>query len=360
MDGKKIAIVLPSPAFRPVGGNKIIYEYVNRISKDVDIKFDLFYDNNLAQKTGVFKKYSKYFISKIYPFWNWFEFDGHNNINHISKINLGRKDLETYDMIIATTAESARNIYKMNLRKKVLYFIQGYENWTLTEEQLHETYRYKDFINIVVSKWLYKKVTIYSNKKVIYLPNSIDITKYYNLKPFEQRYIYSICLMYHELKLKGSSEGIEALKFVNKVIPELKVRMFGKFKKPKNLPNFIEYYEKPSQKELLNIYNSSSLFLSSSYSEGFGLTPAEAMMCGCCVISTRSGGVEDFCIDNKTALLIPSPPNPQEIKNTIIKIFSDYEHMKKLAKEGEKYIKLFNWDENLCVFKNLIYESIKE
>lgn len=88
-------------------------------------------------------------------------------------------------------------------------------------------------------------------------------------------------------------------------IPQLHVNIFGFPSKPSNLPSWYSYYQQPNKKLHNEIYNTSAIYVGASYSEGFCLTPPEAMMCGCAVACTDIGGYKTVGIDGITALLSP-------------------------------------------------------
>jgi len=61
-----------------------------------------------------------------------------------------------------------------------------------------------------------------------------------------------------------------------------------------------------THEELADKYRSAAISLLVSEREGFGLTLVEAMLCGCAVIGTRSGGITDIIkIDGEDGLLVP-------------------------------------------------------
>jgi glycosyltransferase involved in cell wall biosynthesis len=57
--------------------------------------------------------------------------------------------------------------------------------------------------------------------------------------------------------------------------------------------------------KLLRIYQAANIVLLPSRFEGFGLTVAEAMACGCVPIRTPSGGYQDQIIDGENGYIIP-------------------------------------------------------
>lgn len=58
------------------------------------------------------------------------------------------------DIIIATLVSTAKAVTSLNSEKgKKFYFIQGFENWYMSNDELYETYDL-GMSNIVVSNWL--------------------------------------------------------------------------------------------------------------------------------------------------------------------------------------------------------------
>ncbi len=49
--------------------------------------------------------------------------------------------------------------------------------------------------------------------------------------------------------------------------------------------------------------NISHIFISTSWWEGFGLPSLEAMACGCALILTDAGGVNEYAIANENCLM---------------------------------------------------------
>ena len=97
----------------------------------------------------------------------------------------------------------------------------------------------------------------------------------------------------------------------------------------------------PSPDELVELYNQHSIFINASHTEGFGLTIAEAMACGCAVATTDSGGCRDFAIHNQTALLSPVQ-DPEQLAENIMILLKSRAYREKLAKVAWKKIQNFS------------------
>ncbi len=350
----KIAVLFPGPVSKPIGGYKIIYQYCDLLIQkfpNVEVNFRYIYDlpfkNKTPLKTFLKTKYFQYLKPK---FWRWFQFLSINNITH--SVGLDKNILINYDIIIVTAVRTAYIVKDLGLNIPIIYFIQGFENFTLEDRLVYRTYNF-GYKNIVVSNWL-KNLVIDSGAPVaLHLPNPVDEEFNVHIQP-ELRQIKSILFMYHPRKWKGGFEALETLILVKKQYNEVIVSCFSASQKPKDFPNWINYYYLPSRKKIVELMNNHFIFLHTSYHEGYGLPPAEAMACGCCVITTNCGGVSDFAINNKTAFIVNSPPSPVEIANTIFEVFDRSEDAYRLATNGSKLIKKINWEDNLNKFSSLI------
>lgn len=354
-----ITVILPPPVQKPVGGYKIIYNYIKLlVSSNNSIKVNFVYQLNLPFK----KKKSKilYLLKSIYfnylktNYYNWFDFGNISNVRHL--VGANKKLIENSDLIIVTAVRTAIYFKKLEIDKPTIYLIQHYEDWGIPVKDLVETYHY-GFENVVVSSWLQNTLKINNSNVSLLLPNPVDDSFDIQI-PFLERNPKTIFFLYHPAKWKGCKELIESLEIVIGKFPETRISCFSAIKKPKNFPKWIKFYYKPSRKKLKYLFNEHSIFISSSYSEGYGLPPAEAMACGCVVITTDSGGVNDFAKNNVTAFMVESPPNPEQISNKVFYIFNHANIANKISLNGHEKISSFSWNENLKKLRFLIDKKV--
>ncbi len=104
-----------------------------------------------------------------------------------------------------------------------------------------------------------------------------------------------------------------------------------------------EHFKYPSDAELSHLYSSAGLYLLTSRHEGFGLTAAEAMACGCPVVATRADGNEEFCIDGETALTA-NPDDFERLTQHCLRLQQEPEFASELAAAGRKLIMQYTWD----------------
>jgi glycosyltransferase involved in cell wall biosynthesis len=151
-------------------------------------------------------------------------------------------------------------------------------------------------------------------------------------------------MLYSGQNWKGGADGVKALTAAKAAFPRLDAVCFGVDARPKILPAWIQYRRNPPQEDLVEqVYNGSSIYLCPSWAEGWYLPGAEAMACGCALVSTDCGGVRDYAIDQETALL-SMPRDPDTLAANIIALLSDDERRLALARAGRQYIRYFTWD----------------
>jgi glycosyltransferase involved in cell wall biosynthesis len=149
--------------------------------------------------------------------------------------------------------------------------------------------------------------------------------------------------MYSDKTWKGSHVAIEAANLVREQQPDVKMMLFGTESRPDDLPAWIDYASNPRRSELRRIYNQSAIFMASSFTEGWGLPPCEAMLCGCAVVATDIGGYREFCYDAETALIVP-PGNPQAMADAVHKLVANPDLRGQIAMQGHEYVKRFDWE----------------
>jgi len=95
--------------------------------------------------------------------------------------------------------------------------------------------------------------------------------------------------------------------------------------------------------ELIKIYDSCDIFLHTSWYEGFGLPPLEAMSRGAVVVVTRSGGVSEYAIHESNCLMA-DPGDVRGLKSCIERLAESPSLRETLSKKAVETAKFFNVD----------------
>jgi len=354
---KSITFVLPKRNPTPVGGFKVVYEYANRFAEigyDVNLIFPatlLWSERDLISKLKGMLAFPFYgILSNKYLPKSWFTL--HKKINIFWTRSLDEKFIPKADYIFATACGTAVYVDKYALNKgEKYYLIQHKEEWDFPENRLEETYKL-NLNKIVISKWLSNLMhSIGENSTIIH--NGLDFEFFKpRLEPHEKNK-NNILMMYHEASWKGSEVGIEVISKLRKINDVFNFKLFGIFPRPKNLPDFIEYVESPSQEYLVDLYNETSIFLGTSFTEGWGLTIAEAMQCKCAVVCTNINGYNEMVFDGLTGLL-SRPGDTNSLVDNILRLHSDDQLRQTIAKNGYEFIQRFKWEDSFNKLRQLI------
>lgn len=349
----RISFLLPCRTSFPAGGFKIIFEYANRfaaIGYEVNIVMPaVLY--TLRNKIAGIIRYPYYKITKNYTPNNWFNLDKRIKCHYIW--NLNEKNVPKSDIFVASSVETSYFLkdYKQNCKK--FYFIQDFEAWDMTPEQVMTSYSFP-LKKITIAPWLLDKIKEAGSDAVL-IPNGFDFSYFSLTNDIKSRNKFSILMMYHKDERKRCDDSFAALKIVKERYPNLTIKMFGVPDCPKNVPFAFEYFQKPEKGLHNRLYNEAAIFVASSKAEGMALPPAEAMQCGCALCCTDIGGFALYAKNEKTALLAPVY-DIDAISKNIIRLIEDDELRCKIALNGHEYVKQFTWDLAFSNFKKAIEE----
>lgn len=355
----RITFVLPGWANTPVGGFKVAYEYANRLSErghhvNIIHPLSLFLQEiKFKQKMKMFAKgMAGHFLKNTKV--NWFSISPKVDMLIVS--SLEEKNIPEGDVIIATAWQTAEwvNRYHQDKGDK-FYLIQHYEVWSGPEERIKATWK-MPLKKIVISRWLKILAEEMGEKAVAYIPNGLDFKHFCVQVPIDRRKPARVGMLYDPSAWKGPEDGINALNMVKSEIPSLSAVLFSKYPEGAEVPNWVEFCRNPLQEKLPQIYNSCSIFLHSSLSEGWPLPPAESMACGCALVASNSRGVLDYAIHQETAL-VSEIKNPTALAQNILKLIRDNNLRFSLAKRGNQYIQRFTWENAVSKFEEVITQK---
>ncbi len=339
----KICFVLPKFTRQSIGGYKMVFEYANRFQDAGNQVVILFLNEDALKKFRLpvaLKKVLANMITQIEPKW----FALNKKIKKYSSLqkNCIRK-IGDCDIVFATGVTTSEIVKKEFENAKKFYFIQGYENWTKSDEYVVSTYNY-GFKNIVISDWLKKIVDGSCSEKSILIKNPVDTSIYVRERLQTERKEHTIGLLYHTMERKGVQYALKAIYLLKERYKDLTVEMFGMFPKPDNLPDWIHYQRGASQTDTVKVYNTVQVFLCASVEEGYGLTGIEAMACGACLVSTAYQGVLEYAENNYNSLL-SDVKDVDALVNNVSKLFEDEKERCRISDNGVRTAKEFSWDE---------------
>ncbi len=106
-------------------------------------------------------------------------------------------------------------------------------------------------------------------------------------------------------------------------------------------------------RDIADAYRRADIFISTSWWEGFGLPPLEAMACGCGVILSDAGGVWEYAVPEENSLMF-EPRNEVELKKCLIRLMDDMELCARLSAAGTEQAKNFTWQNSAKQLTDII------
>ena len=209
---------------------------------------------------------------------------------------------------------------------------------------------------VVSSAWLQEiGLQLGERERLTHIPYGVELDTFRLLAPPAERNPLRVGMLAHHWPFKGMEYGIEALRLVRDEFPKLDAVAFGAGPRPPSLPAWINYVQNPTREQLVQLYNSLAIFLHTSIAEGWGLTGAEAIACGCALVAADSGGVRDYAVEGKTALLVPPRDSASLAAGTITLIQDDRLRLE-LSSTGLQAIQAFTWDRAANRMEALLHE----
>lgn len=153
------------------------------------------------------------------------------------------------------------------------------------------------------------------------------------------------------LRFKGFTDALKALEHVWNSGLRFQVKWICQHGAEHNTVFPITYIIQPCQEEIVEIYQQADLLLFTSWYEGFGLPPLEAMACGTPVVLTNSGGVREYAVDKYNCLL-HFPGDIQGLAKSVAEILTDDLIRERLRINGRTTAEKFNYDQVIPKLEN--------
>ena len=255
-------------------------------------------------------------------------------------------------MTIATAWPTAFEVYRLSVSKgNKFYFIQDYEIWD-NPEVVKKSYQLP-LNKIVISTWIndcLKQNLGMGPFPIVY--NGLDTSIYHLTTQKKTESEISFLMLNHKLAKKGIPNGLTVFEKVKKKYPDAKLRMFG-MSDNTNLED-VEYFQNPSKDKIVELYSQADVFIFPSLEEGWGLTPLEAMACGCVVVGTRTGFVLDLG-KHRENMMISEPGDVSGMVENVEEVLSDSVLMKKIQKNAIETAEGLDWEKSADKLMDILH-----
>ena len=271
------------------------------------------------------------------------------------------KYIPNADVVIATWWETAYYVNNYSTGKGIkFYFVRGYEIWSGNKDLVEKTYSLP--LRIITTSTSLKSL-LKNNHGVDVIgtvPNGVNFSLFYKARgEVSPNGIKRIGMVYRGFKWKGMGDGFEAFRIAKQSVPDIKLVLFGS-PAGDDVPDDVDFHEHPDVDTLRTLYNSLDVFILPSHpEEAFANPPMEAMACGVPCVLTNVGGVPDYTIAGKTALVV-NPNDPKALADQLILLLTDDKLRHAIAQGGYERIRNFSWEKSASILETILKEQIAD
>lgn len=270
-------------------------------------------------------------------------------------------DVPDADVVIATWWETAEWVAVLSESKGAkAYFIQHHEVFDyLPQERARATYSLP-LHKITISKWLVDLMeSEYGDRTVSYVPNSVDTQQFY-ASPRGRQITPTVGMLYNTAPWKGCDISLRAFAIAAQAIPNLRLVALGAEEPLPQLPLPLgtEYFLRPPQHQIREIYARCDAWLFASQVEGFGLPILEAMACRTPVIGTPAGAAPELL--SSGAGILVNPSDPEDMSRAIQQIYQLSEaEWQKMSDVAFEKATVYSWDDATDRFESALHTAIE-
>ncbi len=148
--------------------------------------------------------------------------------------------------------------------------------------------------------------------------------------------------------LKGSHHVLRIWKRVHELFPNAELRVIGTYllddKEKQELPSSVQFYNRLAHQDYLDFIKETDVFISFTYSDGFGMVISEAMSKGIPVIATPNCMALDFIEHQKNGFIVPIGEE-EALFNQIKWCVENKYLLPKIGQEALETAKKWQWED---------------
>jgi glycosyltransferase involved in cell wall biosynthesis len=260
-------------------------------------------------------------------------------------------------VLIATGWQTAGFVLSQRRDKGAkLYLVYDYEILQMADTNIRRriTATYIDALPAVAtSSVVHEILSDHGVTPLATIPCGIDFGVYHWMRPPEARPL-RVGFPARQAPDKGLQDALDAIDQVRREQPEdsMVVAAFGPVR-PKRIPEWVEFVERPTDTEIAAFLNDCSIFVFPSHYEAWGLPAIEAMACGAALVTYDNGGSRDYAVDEVTAL-VAQPRSPDALAARITRLLTDVDLRCKLAAAARSHVMRYDWDAAVLALEELL------
>jgi glycosyltransferase involved in cell wall biosynthesis len=192
------------------------------------------------------------------------------------------------------------------------------------------------------------------------VPNGIDAAMF-DAPPRRRGRPPTVGLMYSRSFAKGLPVATAVISQLQDEIPDLRIMAYGAERpNPARLPPNCDFFFRPVQAQLKELYARCDVWLCCSHSEGFHLPPHEAMACRVPVVSTRVGGPMDMIEDGVDGILVRPGDVDGLVAGVLRLLRCDEAEWAAMGELAYKKARRYSWEKSARLFEQALLDAPAE
>lgn len=362
MEKMRLTFVLPKLFDHPIGGFKVHYQYANALARRghlVTIVHPITDQRTMTARDWklFIQARLREFISRGVPI-SWFQFDRY--IKSILVPTLSSASLPAADITILTAWQTAEStVRKSEIAGAVAQIVYDYEFWMADRKlrpRIGAALSRQDVSHIATSGVVESMLREIGVEPLFVVRAGLaagDFGVDAAIRDREQL----ITFAWRFGEAKDVHTALAAAELVMQELPDVRIECFGG-KDGAVVPSGIHHLGRLTHSELRALYNRTSVFMLTSQYEGWGLPALEAMACGAAVVSTQSGGVNDFIDDGQNGRLV-EVGDEVAVAQSVLQLLRDEDLRVTLATNGSLDAKRFSVERSTDDLEKLLRDLSK-
>jgi len=205
----------------------------------------------------------------------------------------------------------------------------------------------------------------FASDKIRVVPCGIDLEAFRIGNP-PKRKRNSLVMVSRLVPVKGHVHLFDALAHVRERIPDVQLWVVGdgparseleRYVLDRQLEKNVHFAGRVTDEEKARLLHTSTVFVSSSLVEGFGIVLLEAMACGLPIVAFDLPVYREF-MDSQCGFLV-AKGNDRLMAKQILRLLEDDETRKRMAAHNLSHVKRFDWDRVAEVEEKLLTAQLR-
>lgn len=339
-----VVFVLPGRSGRVSGGYRMVYEYAERLAaRDFRVTV-LFLEGIVMRPRGGWRGRLGLHSAPPTP-----DLQGVDRqvADHVTGTWFDR-----HDVVVTTSWHTAQAVRDAGVDPaRVVGFVQGLETWSTDRETLERTW-HTGTRQIAVSTWLANELRSSGCADVSVVPNPVG-DPFVSAGGLGGTRHHDLAFLWNPLAPKGGNTALAVAAFLLERDPTWSIWSFSAYDRPDDLPSGVRFVGELAPAELARQLVDTTIFLSTSRSEGWSLTCTEALACGCALAATDIPGVADYARHGETALLAPVD-DVAGLASACSALRADPELTGRLNASAREEVQRFSWSSAVDRFADVL------